>query len=23
MSIQCKIRCNRPSDNRQSTSWCS
>jgi len=22
MSIQCKIRCNRPSDTRQSTSWC-
>jgi len=22
LSIQCKIRCDRPSDTRQSTGWC-
>jgi len=22
LSIQCKIRCNRPSDTRRSTGWC-
>jgi len=22
LSIQCKIRCNWPSDTRRSTGWC-
>jgi len=22
LSIQCEIRCDRPSDTRQSTGWC-
>jgi len=22
LSIQCKIRCNKTSDTRQSTGWC-
>jgi len=23
LPIQCKIRCNRPSDTWRSTSWCN
>jgi len=23
LSIQCRIRCNRPSDTRWSTGWCN